>query len=297
MKIYNFPTTKEPHLVTIRDKTRCSGLTSVRFIDDRLLVLCDFNERNAYLAELTDDGVVVLDTHPTIIADGTAVQTDLMDSWGSQFVVTNFYQGSLSFYEVRDRKIQFLREINHNQFRNLHGVRYVPSDPSLLWLTYCGNHNKCHQIVNAHDGTVVHHFDTDQQCQDVAFLGDKAVVFARTDHIRGGTRKAGLFSHKRIMFATAYIYQLADSMRTAPVLIDRWKGEGHLDACKEYKGAIYAANQYLNRIDVFAFGENERFGLLRSISGAAMPHGLDIRNDLMAVTNYTDQTLRVISLQ
>ncbi len=297
MRTFQFPITREPHLATIRDKTRCSGLTSVRFLDDRLLVLCDFNERNAYLAELTDDGVKVLDTHPTIIADGTAVQTDLMDSRGTQFVVTNFYQGSISFYEVRDRKIHFLRELNHNQFRNLHGVRYIPADPSLLWLTYCGNQNKCHQIVDAKDGSVVHHFDTDQQCQDVAFLGDKAVVFARTDHIRGGTSKAGLFSHKRIMFATAYIYQLADSIRTPPVMIDRWKGEGHLDACKEYNGSIYAANQYLNRIDVFGFENDQRFGLVRSIPGAAMPHGLDIRNDLLVVTNYTDQTLRLISLQ
>ncbi len=53
----------------------------------------------------------------------------------------------------------------------------------------------------------------------------------------------------------------------------------------------------MNRIDVFGLGVDQRFGLLRSIPGAAMPHGLDIRNDLLVVTNYTDQTLRLISLQ
>lgn len=292
-----FPITREPHLATVLDKTRNSGLTSVRFLDDQLLVVCDFNERSAYLAELTDDGVVVLDTHPTLIADGSAVVTDLLDCWGNQFVVTNFYQGSISFYEVRDRKIHFLRELNHNEFRGIHGVRYVPTDPSLLWLTYCGRRNKCHQIIDAKDGAVLHHFDTDQHCQDVAFLGDKAVVFARTDHIRTGTRRPGFLSRKRIIFATAYIYQLGDSMRTAPVLIDRWKGEGHLDACKEYEGEIYAANQYLDRVDVLGFGADQRFGLRRSIPGAGMPHGLDVRNDLIAVTNYADQTLRLLPLQ
>lgn len=296
MQFFQFPITREPHLATIRDKTRCSGLTSVRFLEDRLLVLCDFNERNAYLAELTNDGVAVLDTHPTIISDGSAVETDLLDSSGNQFAVTNFYQGSISFYEVSDRKIRFLRELNHNEFRNLHGVRYLPSDPNLLWLTYCGNQNKCHQIIDSRDGTVLHHFDTDQQCQDVAFLGDKAVVFARTDHIRGGARKAGFFSRKRIMFATAYVYQLSSSMKEPPRLVDRWRGEGHLDACKEYDGLIYAANQYLDRIDVFGIDEKQKLSLKHSIPGVAMPHGLDVRNNLLAVTNYTDSSLRLLQL-
>jgi hypothetical protein len=44
--------------------------------------------------------------------------------------------------------------------------------------------------------TVIHQFDTDQQCQDVAFVDGYAVVFARTNHIKKGAEAVRMFSKK-----------------------------------------------------------------------------------------------------
>lgn len=297
VEIHKFPIVEEPHLVTVKDKTRNSGLTSVNFVDADRVLCADFNDKRVYLASIGNGSLRILDAHPTMIEDGTAVQTDLMDFQENRFVVSNFYQGSVGIYSLEGDKISFEGELNLNDYKGLHGVRFIPDNPDLLWLTYCGAKNKCHQIVDMESKLVIHQIDTDQQCQDVAFVNGHAVVFARTDHIKVGSLKARLFSKKWWMFATAYVYKIpADLRETPPTSVSRWKGKGHIDACKAYNGEIFAANQYLDRIDVFKLSKDGKLSLSRSIEGMGMPHGLDLRDNKLAVTNYGDQTLRIVEL-
>ena len=257
----------------------------------------DFNEKRAYLVELDNDDVRIIHSLPTTIADGTPVETDLMDVKGTSVVVTNFYQGSLSFYEVKDDEIQFRREILANRYKGAHGVRFIPGQSDLLWVSYCGRKNKCLEIVDCPTGEVVHHVDLKEQAQDAAFLGGYAVQFARTDHILRGAPKRRFWQPLKKMYATAYLFRLPDDLRSdPPQLADEWRGTGHIDACKEFDGKVYAANQYNSEIDVFSI-RGGRLEHCSSIPDFGMPHGLDIRKDgLMAVTNYADQSLRFINL-
>lgn len=297
VEVHKFPLIEEPHLVTIKDKTRNSGLTSVCFVDQDRVLCADFNDKRVYLASIRDGALEILDTHPTVNADSDHVQTDLMDYHDGRFVVSNFYQGSVSIYRLEGDKICFDGELNHNDYIGLHGVRFIPGHPGLLWITYCGVKNKCHQIIDIETKEVIHHIDTDQKCQDVAFVDGRAVVFARTDHIKEGSAKARLFSKKWWMYASAYIYEVPSDLRNdAPKFLNKWKGKGHIDACKSHNGEIYAANQYLDRVDVFALSAKGKLSLNRTIKGMEMPHGLDLYDGKLAVTNYGDQTLRVMEL-
>ncbi|MEL6170332.1 MAG: hypothetical protein AAFR35_16720 [Pseudomonadota bacterium] len=267
------------------------------FLEADRLVAADFNEKRIYLAALRHDELAQLDTKATVIADGTPVQTDLMDAAGDQVVVSNFYQGTASLYRVEGDRIRFEDEIDVVPYRGLHGVRFLPSDPSLLWLAFCGAHNRCHLVVDLRTRTVLHEFETDQQCQDIAFTRGFAIVFARTNHIMAGTKRVRRFSRKWRMFATAYIYRLPNDLRSAsPVLVGRWKGRGHIDGAKAAGDTIYAANQYLDRIDVFDVTAEGRLRLVRKLGNMQMPHGLDVHDGRLAVTNYGDQTLRLLSL-
>lgn len=297
MQVHQFPIVESPHLATIKDKTRCSGLTSVAFIDDHTLVCADFNEKRVYLASIKNGELQIIDTHPTLITDGTAVQTDLMDLQGNRIVLSNFYQGTAGLYTLNGSKIIFETELRLKDYKGLHGVRFIPDHPNLLWLTYCGAKNKCFQVVDLETKTVIHQIDADQQCQDVAFIDNYAVVFARTDHIHRGTTKARMFSEKWRMFATAYVYRMpSDLLTEEPSLVSRWKGKGHIDAVKAHNGEIFAANQYLDRVDVFTLSASGKLSLSRTISGFTMPHGLDVRGNKLAVTNYMDSTLRIVDI-
>jgi len=294
-KTYAFPQVEQPHLVTIRDKTRNSGLTSVCFVDEKTLLACDFNDKTMYLVGLDGDELQIRQSLPTQVSSGEPAQTDLMDFDGERIVVSNFYQGSISLYRMTDRHIVFEEEINHNDYKGLHGVRFVPGYPDLLWLTYCGPKNKCFQIFDLASRRVVHEINTEQQCQDVAFIDNFAVVFARSNHILKGTTAAKLFSKKWWMKATAYVYRMPDDLSaTAPTFVSEWHGRGQIDACKGSNGRIYAANQYLDRVDVFSISAQGKLKLSKKIKHMAMPHGVDIRNGKVAVTNYGDQTLKIV---
>lgn len=288
-----FPETKPPHIAYIKDRPRNSGLTSVRWVDEHRLVVADFNERMLYLVTIQRGVLEILDQHPTVLASGQDVETDLMDYRDDLVVVSNFYQGSESYYSVEGDSIRFLHETNSNSYTNLHGVRFIPGTPDLLWKTYCGNKNKVAEIYNFRKNQLLHTLPRNEQLQDVAFLGDRAVMAGRTDHISRGTGKT---NYK--MYATLYLLDISMDLHSCPPKqIDEWRGEGHLDALKEFNGKVYAANQYTDTVDVFAV-QDRRICLEERIHGFGMPHGLDIREDgLMAVTNYEDQTLRLHKLE
>jgi hypothetical protein len=297
--VYDFPQPAEPHLATVKDRVRSSGLTSVRFVAADLLVAADFASKKCYLVRVDGSHMTILDSLDTVIADGTPVETDLIDYADGEFIVSNFYQGTFSRFAIEGDKIRFVAEVPTGGPPNMHGLRFIPGYPQLVWLTFCNNKRPCHSIMDIQTGKTLHHFDTDQQCQDIAFVNGHAVVFARTDHISKGEKIPAIGSRKNIMFATAYVYRLPENLvNEPPVMVSRWKGEGHLDASKEMAdGRILCANQYLDRIDIFTLSDKGELSLDGVINGFSLPHGLDVSGDLVAITNYGDQTLRILKLR
>ena len=289
-----FPVSKSPYMVTIRDKSRNSGLTSIRFLDQHHLVCCDFNARTIYLVRFDmKNGWKIIHQHPTIIHTGQAAQTDLMDTFGNICVVTNFNQGALSFYAIEDGKIKFLKEVNPNSCVNAHGVRFPPGNSDLVWVSYCGVQNKCAQIIDWRKEQVVQSIDLEEQAQDAAFMGPYILQFARTNHAFKMVASDQTPPRPK-MYTTVYLFKTLDGFpKSKPVLLDEWHGDGHIDAAKEYRGRVYATNQYTDTVDVFEINKDKIFCIER-LKGFEMPHGLDIsQNGVMAVTNYYDQTLRL----
>ncbi|HEX6834719.1 MAG TPA: hypothetical protein VF132_14365, partial [Rudaea sp.] len=293
IRIHRFPLPAVPHLAYVKDRRRNSGLTSLRFVGGERFVCCDFNDKRMYMAEMAGAQVRIVAAIPTVIQDGTPVQTDLLDFNGDDLLVTsNFYQGSQSLYALRGDTLTFVEELKPNDFIRCHGVRFVPGYRDLLWVTYCGNENKCIAILDFRNRRVLHLLPMPEQMQDTAFLGEYALAPARTDHIRVKAPYGGA------MYATVYLFRMpADLYRDPPQLIDTWRGEGHLDAMKEYGGEAYSANQYTDCVDVFGVSADARIEHRRSLPGFSMPHGLDVRGDgLLAVTNYMDNSLRLVDL-
>lgn len=291
------PSAAVPHYATIRDKIRSSGLTSIRWVTKSVVVAADFACKKLYCLEIKGNDYEVLSVIDTVISNGTAVETDLLDYKDGLVVTTNFYQGSLSFYEHEASNLKFLKEVSFNSFVGAHGVRFDPKYEDLIWVSYCGVNNKCFQLINYKTEEVIHTVPIDEQAQDVAFVDDYIVVFARTDHISKGARKKRFWKPLKKMYASAFVYKLPeDLLINPPTLVSSWKGKGHIDATKEHHGLIYAANQYDNTVDVFSI-KDEKLNLVRRISGFAMPHGLDLnQSSNMVVTNYADNTLILLNV-
>lgn len=292
--IFEINTKKDFYL--IKDRPRNSGLTSVRFITETQFVCADFNQRKIYFAELKEDGVDILSEIPTTTRNGTPVKTDLLDiNSEGLIVVSNFMEGTQSFYKIENNALVFVDELDMN-FKNYgnHGVRFMPGHEDLLWCTYNGINNKFVYINDYKNKKIIHKIEFDEQPQDIAFIGNYAIIPARTNHVRSA--HAGNFEGD--MYSTIYLLRLPENiLNQPPVIIDKIHGEGHLDAILEFNGKAYSANQYTDNIEIFEVSEDEKIQKLGHISGFNMPHGLDIRDDgFMAVTNYLDNTMRFLQL-
>jgi len=295
-KFVTFDITEEKRFFLIKDRPRNSGLTSVRFLTDTKFVCADFNQKKIYLAELKEDGVDILSEIPTITSNGTRAMTDLLDiNSDGLIVVSNFMQGTQSFYRIENNTLVFVEELDMN-FKNYgnHGVRFMPGREDLLWCTYNGTRNKFVYINDYKNKQIIHKIEFDEQPQDVAFIGNYAIVPARTNHVVGV--QAG--SYPGDMYSTIYLLRLPENiLEQPPVIVDKIHGKGHLDAMLEFNGKAYSANQYTDEVEIFGITEDEKLQKVGSISGFNMPHGLDIRDDgLMAVTNYLDNTMRFLQL-
>lgn len=289
MRIHRVPTTSEPHIVYIKDRSRSSGLTSLRFVASDRLVCCDYNEKKMHLLELGPAEVDVMATIPTSVRGGTPVQTDLLDWNGEDLLVTsNFYQGTQSFYALHGDTLSFVDEMKLTDFTNCHGVRFVPGYDDLLFIAY----HRGIVIADYRKKKILHMLQMSEMTQDAAFIDDYILVPARTDHIR----TEGPFTGE--MYATLYLFRMPQDLHSSPPqLIDTWRGSGHLDAIKEYGALAYSANQYTDSVDIFGVDAAERIERRGCIPGFAMPHGVDIRPDgLLGVTNYLDNTVRLVDL-
>ena len=295
-KFVTFDINTEKDFYLIKDRPRNSGLTSVRFLTNTQFVCADFNQRRIYFAELKEDGVDILSEIPTTTKDGTPVKTDLLDvNSEGLIVVSNFMEGTQSFYRIENNTLVFVDELDMN-FKNYgnHGVRFMPGREDLLWCTYNGLNNKFVYINDYKNKNIVHKIEFDEQPQDVAFIGNYAIVPARTNHVcsvRGG-------NYLGDMYSTIYLLRLPENiLEQSPVIVDKIHGEGHLDAMLEFNGKAYSANQYTDNVEIFGVSADEKIERHGYISGFNMPHGLDIRDDgLIAVTNYLDNTMRFLQL-
>jgi hypothetical protein len=293
VRIFRFPTPAPPHIAWIKDRPRNSGLTSLRFVGGDRFVCCDFNEKRIYLAEFAGSGVRIVDETRTIVADGTPVETDLLDFNGDDLlVVSNFYQGSQSYFRIEGDRIVFVEEQRPEGLQHCHGVRFVPGYPDLMWVSYCASANKCVVICDWRSKQVLHTLRFGEQLQDAAFIGPYVLAPARTNHITRDGRYDGA------MYATVYLLRMPENLYAEPPqLVDEWRGPGHLDAMKEFGELAYSANQYTDAVDVFGVSAAGRIELRRSLRGFPMPHGVDVRADgLLGVTNYGDNSLRCVQL-
>ncbi|MDZ7736246.1 MAG: hypothetical protein U5P41_09205 [Gammaproteobacteria bacterium] len=73
-------------------------------------------------------------------------------------------------------------------------------------------------------------------------------------------------------------------------LLDILTGSGHIDNLAYRDGVFYATDQYYSKVINYRI-ERDRIKQVGEMIGYDFPHGLDIRDDLLAVSNYGDNSV------
>lgn len=308
--------------VFIGDHARFATMTSVQLVDKEHLLACHFLGRKMFLVRfsLKEQSHEILDEHPTVFL-GKDVSTDLLDYSRNRSVAvtSNFNEGSQTLYtiDLDNKKIVFLREIALNSYKQCHGVRFLKfGERFLLVSTYNHPANPVVEFVDLGaywtqrsnfrnqlwtrlplglhkrlcEESVVATLHCESRAQDVNRFGPYLVVLGRERSVSPIERYS---SHS--LTTTVDLYRREDGARLDFKLIDRWNGYGHLDAVAVRGEKLYATNQYTNSVEIFTV-DNEKIVKVDEIKEFDFPHGVSVLNDILAVSNYGDNTISLLKI-
>tara|TARA_B110000908_G_scaffold111054_1_gene130263 strand:- start:1782 stop:2783 length:1002 start_codon:yes stop_codon:yes gene_type:complete len=264
-------------------KERLATMTSVFFIDDSRVVAAHLVGETMHLIECNPEQKShrFIDTIDTTYNEHGTI-TDLIDYDGNNKILTsNFDDRSGSLYSLEGSKLRYLKDIPLPiTAGNCHGARFYTSDIACL----STNQNDIY-FVDIKTCSVISKLEMPYQIKDFCFIDSSTMVAAFA--IKSPS------SGKMPAYASGLLYFSFDLEDSSYKLIDRW----FLKPCAfdalcfdKDSGKIYITDQYGDRVVVIEIKEGS-IDIVGEYEGFDFPHGIDVREGLLAVTNYGDSTI------
>jgi len=270
----------------IGDHARHSNLTSVQFLSDDLMACGSFNGCRIDLVSMNKESGTLKRLHS---APGTyarkRVQNDLLgaSASGEFFATSNFHSGSSTLYSHDGQKIFRVRDFPLRLKGYVHGVRFY--NDRVLALTACSGPMGVH-FFDVESGAHLLAIKIARKCQDIIFLSPtRMLVLAVTGHPQ--------FASFPIYDSEIWVVDFDLKTGKHEIRGGRRYNKTHYDAGAIHEGTLFITDQYNNRLQMIDLDTLEKVG---SFSGYDFPHGIDIRNGLLAVTNYGTSTLTIDKL-
>jgi hypothetical protein len=268
--------------VFVGERSRYGTVTSVQFLSDDLAACGSFDGRRIDLVAVGER------TTPRLLHSipgtykGRPVQNDLLGASpnGEFFATSNFHSGSSSLYTHDGERVSSVRDLPFHVPGFVHGVRFY--DDNTLALTACSGPRGVH-FFDIHSGEHRLGVAIPSKCQDIAFLSpNRMLVLAVTGN--PGFRPFPIYDSQ------IWVVDFDLKTRRAKVHGGRLYKQCHFDAGRVHKGYLYLTDQYNNTVEVL---KPDTLEVAARLTGYDFPHGMDIRNDRLAVTNYGASTLEI----
>ncbi|MCC7460026.1 MAG: hypothetical protein IT286_01870 [Proteobacteria bacterium] len=259
----------------IKDRQRLASSTSVKIVDPNHLICCNFVGRKIYLVHFDPKTgkYHTVDSADTVYG-GVTTETDLCDAdeFGN-IVTSNFYLGTFTLYKREGDRISFIRDLPFNVGGFVHGVRFYT--PEIIAVTVTKGKTGVY-FFNLKTSELVLYVENPVKTQDVLFVSENRMIVISA---HGAPKK----SKQGMYHSTIEIVEFDLEKKTYHTVASTIYNHGHFDCTALYKGNLYLTDQYNNRVEVMNI---HNLTVIQDIEGYSFPHGIDIKYDTMAVTNY-----------
>ena len=265
--------------VTVGDRTRFSTATAVAFITDTLFVSAAFNSRKLYLVEITAEG------HNILQEVKTRHTPDLM-KYKDGVILTSDYphgepNGHASIYDFIEGKIVFRKEIALINTK-AHGCCII--DDKTIIITSNSDDNRGLLFIDVTSNKIIKCFNNFQHYpKDVCIVGDVLFTVCAASLPQIG---------KTTVIKESIVYAFDKNTLEK---IDEATFHGQTDSIVVNGEDGFITIQGDDTVLHFKFVDN-KLHIEKRISGFNFPHGVDYKNNRIAITNYGDNTIRIFDV-
>lgn len=283
-------------------RSRLATSSGIYFIDSTHFIVCSMVGTRIYLYNidgLNKDNVKLLCFIDTTY-NNELVMTDLLDYRDGYIIGSNFRTGTQTMYSLTNNKLEHYKDLkNFSPVKNYcHGVKFYRDH------VICFTYNVVYSVnfVDIKRDELIYTIETRETCgnnfnpKDVEFIDENKMLILFTSnkvHESGSSLNTGLTGQTKIVLSCVDILN-----KTYDILDSIVINDSHSDSIKYYKHMIFINNQVDDSIDIFHIKDNKIF-FHKSLLGFNFPHGVAIepKNDLLAVTNYGDNSINIIKMQ
>ena len=276
----------------IGGRGRLASATAVKLIDSERLVACSLAAQRLYLMryDVSRGTHQILSCIPTRFR-GEDVCSDLFDFDGSDLLlVSNCRHTSATLYRIVNDDLSYVKDvpIRDGSSAFCHGARFVPGEPDIACLTCVRGERNIYSISMATTEIVYQFGHGRWRPHDVCFLDARhmLVVNQQGKPTKGASKAYG---------AEVALVSFDLANRTHEVIAETVFPEAHMDSCQIYGDRVYINNQMRDTVVVCRLVGGQMV-YEREIPGYSFPHGLDVASNLLAVTNYGNNTIVLTEL-
>ena len=267
-------------LVTVGNRDRYSTATGVAFINENLLLAAAFNSKKIYLIELLPDrssrilDVVKTKNNPDLLdyKDGIILTSDY------PFMQAN---GHASLYDLVDNKIVFRKQIVLPNTK-AHGCEIV--DDKTIIITSNSDDNRGVLFIDIESEKIIKNFNNFKHYpKDACIVGDVLFIVCAASLPQIG---------KTTVIKESIVYAFNKNTFEK---IDEATFHGQTDSIVVNGENGFITVQGDDEVVYFKFVDN-KLNIEKRIGGFSFPHGIDYKNNKVAITNYGDNTIRIFDV-
>jgi hypothetical protein len=266
--------------------TRLATMTSVRFIDDSTLVACHLvgEKMLAYKFDAKEESYRVICSIPTCYNSMPTI-TDLLDYDGKRFLVASNFDGrSGSLYSFENGRLAFEKDlVLPENTGNCHAARFLGAATICL-----GTNTNELFFLDCPAGSIISRLQLPFHPKDFCFLPDNLmmVLFA----IRSPSKSA-----KPVFASGLQLLRLEAGLKGYTVLRTHYFKPAAFDAIiqDQETGIFYFTDQHSDRV-ILARLNGIKIDVMGELRGFDFPHGVDVNEHYLAVTNYGDSSIDFI---
>jgi len=277
-KLPDFDLSEFP-VIYVGNRVRYATATAVSFIDDVTILVAVFLSKKIYLININNDEFNILDE---IILNH---YPDLMDFKDGLIVTSNRTNndklGCITILELKNNKINFVREIISKNNKQIHGIRIIDNKNVIITNTSTFEKGCYFMDLKTEKTTKFNQFDFFPK--DIFIINNKILIST------SGSRPSGL-GEVKITNSKLYLFEFPSMKK-----IDELEFFGQTDC-------IALNNQYgfitlQGQDSLFHFKLiDDKLSYVKLINGFDFPHGVASMNDKVIVTNYGDNSIDILKL-